>query len=174
MSKKKSVLTKKSISFLEKYLNNASPTGYESEGQKIWMNYLKPYVDTFITDSYGTAVGIINPEAKFKVVIEGHADEISWYVNYITPEGLIYVIRNGGSDHIIAPSKIVNMSGIFLAGISIGSNSLLFSKGTFFSASLNESVATLIRPSSVPLRKTEASSGLIIEGEAQNATLLKL
>jgi putative aminopeptidase FrvX len=107
MSKK--ILNKKSIDFLEKYLNNASPTGYESEGQKIWMEYLKPYVDTFITDNYGTAVGVINPEAKFKVVIEGHADEISWYVNYITPEGLIYVIRNGGSDHQIAPSKIVNI-----------------------------------------------------------------
>ncbi len=97
------------MTFLEKYLNNASPTGYESEGQKIWMEYLKPYVDTFITDSYGSAVGVINPEAKFKVVIEGHADEISWYVNYITPEGLIYVIRNGGSDHQIAPSKVVNI-----------------------------------------------------------------
>jgi putative aminopeptidase FrvX len=97
------------MTFLEKYLNNASPTGYESEGQKIWMDYLKPYVDTFITDSYGTAVGVINPNAKFKVVIEGHADEISWYVNYITPEGLIYVIRNGGSDHLIAPSKVVNI-----------------------------------------------------------------
>tara|TARA_R110001583_G_C5649795_1_gene408619 strand:- start:1269 stop:2354 length:1086 start_codon:yes stop_codon:yes gene_type:complete len=105
----KKILNKKSISFLEKYLNNASPTGYESEGQKIWMDYLSPYVDTFITDSYGTAVGVINPDAKFKVVIEGHADEISWYVNYITPEGLIYVIRNGGSDHQIAPSKIVNI-----------------------------------------------------------------
>src|SRR4030066_1333685 len=105
----KTILNKKSIDFLERYLNNASPTGYESEGQKIWMDYLKPYVDTFITDSYGTAVGVINPEAKFKVVIEGHADEISWYVNYITPEGLIYVIRNGGSDHQIAPSKIVNI-----------------------------------------------------------------
>lgn len=97
------------MQFLEKYLNNASPTGYESEGQKIWMDYLKPYVDEFITDSYGTAVGIINPDAKFKVVIEGHADEISWYVNYITSEGLIYVIRNGGSDHQIAPSKVVNI-----------------------------------------------------------------
>ena len=105
----KTILNKKSIDFLEKYLNNASPTGYESDGQKIWMEYLKPYVDTFITDNYGTAVGIINPEAKFKVVIEGHADEISWYVNYITPEGLIYVIRNGGSDHQIAPSKVVNI-----------------------------------------------------------------
>lgn len=105
----KSILKKSSLDFLEKYLNNASPTGYESEGQKIWMNYLKPYVDEFITDTYGTAVGVINPKAKFKVVIEGHSDEISWYVNYITNEGLIYVIRNGGSDHQIAPSKRVNI-----------------------------------------------------------------
>lgn len=102
-------LSDASINFLESYLNNASPTGYESEGQKLWMDYLKPYVDTFITDTYGTAVGIINPDAPYKVVIEGHADEISWYVNYITEDGLIYVIRNGGSDHQIAPSKRVNI-----------------------------------------------------------------
>lgn len=105
----KTILKKSSLTFLEKYLNNASPTGYESEGQKLWMDYLKPYVDTFITDTYGTAVGVINPEAPYKVVIEGHSDEISWYVNYITENGLIYVIRNGGSDHQIAPSKRVNI-----------------------------------------------------------------
>ena len=106
---KQKLLNKKSMDFLEKYLNNASPTGYEWEGQKIWMDYLKPYVDEFITDTYGTAVGVINPRAKYKVVIEGHADEISWYVNYISDNGLLYVIRNGGSDHQIAPSKIVNI-----------------------------------------------------------------
>ncbi len=106
---KKSVLDKKSIDFLEQYLNNASPTGYEWTGQKLWMDYLKPYVDEFFTDTYGTAVAVINPKAKYKVVIEGHADEISWYVNYISDNGLIYVIRNGGSDHQIAPSKIVNI-----------------------------------------------------------------
>lgn len=105
----KSILKASSIAFLENYLNNASPTGFEAEGQKLWMDYLKPYVDTFITDTYGTAVGVINPDAPYKVVIEGHADEISWYVNYITDEGLIYVIRNGGSDHQIAPSKRVNI-----------------------------------------------------------------
>lgn len=105
----KSILNKKSMDFLEKYLNNAAPTGYEWDGQKIWMEYLKPYVDEFITDTYGTAVAVINPEAKYKVVIEGHADEISWYVNHIADNGLLYVIRNGGSDHQIAPSKIVNI-----------------------------------------------------------------
>ena len=41
----KSILNDKSIKFLESYLNNAAPTGYEWEGQKIWMDYLKPYVD---------------------------------------------------------------------------------------------------------------------------------
>lgn len=103
------IIDKKALTFLEAYLNNAAPTGYESNGQKLWMEYMKPYVDTFITDTYGTAVGIINPDAKYKVVIEGHSDEISWYVNYIADNGLIYVIRNGGSDHQIAPSKWVNI-----------------------------------------------------------------
>ncbi|MEG1267550.1 MAG: M42 family peptidase, partial [Myroides sp.] len=87
----------------------ASPTGFEKEGQKLWMDYIKPYVDTVFTDTYGTCVGVINPDAEFKVVIEGHADEISWYVNYIAEDGMIYVIRNGGSDQIIAPSKRVNI-----------------------------------------------------------------
>lgn len=100
---------KPSIQFLERYINNPAPTGYEASGQKLWLEYLKPYIDEHYVDNYGTAVGIINPEAPYKVVIEAHADEISWYVNYITNDGLIYVIRNGGSDHQIAPSKRVNI-----------------------------------------------------------------
>ena len=103
------ILNKKSHAFLKQYLNNPAPTGYEWESQKIWMDYLKPYVDEFITDTYGTAVGVINPKAPFKVVIEAHSDEISLYVNYISDKGLISVIRNGGSDHMIAPSKWVNI-----------------------------------------------------------------
>ena len=103
------IIKPSSLEFLKKYLNNSSPTGYEIKGQKIWIEYLKNYVDNFITDSYGTAVGVINKEAQFKLVIEAHSDEISWYVNYITDNGLIYVIRNGGSDHQIAPSKDVDI-----------------------------------------------------------------
>ena len=102
-------MDKKSKIFLEQYLNNASPTGFEVSGQKIWLEYIKPYIDDHFTDTYGTAMGIINPKADYKVVIEAHADEISWFVNYITKEGIIYVCRNGGSDHQIAPSKRVNI-----------------------------------------------------------------
>lgn len=105
----KSILTKSSHEFLRNYLNNSSPTGFESEGQKIWLEYMKPYIDDYFIDNYGTAVGVINPKADFKVVIEAHADEISWFVNYITSDGFIYLKRNGGSDHMIAPSKRVNI-----------------------------------------------------------------
>lgn len=110
-TKKKSIIGDSSYAFLRNYINNASPTGFESSGQKLWMNYLKPHVDEMFTDPYGTAVGVINPGAPFKVVIEAHADEISWFVNYISSEGLIYLKRNGGVDHQIAPSMRVIIHG---------------------------------------------------------------
>ncbi|MEP6749613.1 MAG: M42 family peptidase, partial [Bacteroidota bacterium] len=51
--KKKSVITDTSMSFFKNYINNASPVGFESSGQKLWLEYLKPYVDTQFTDPYG-------------------------------------------------------------------------------------------------------------------------
>ena len=109
MTKLKTIITSKSEKFLEKYLNNASPTGFESAGQKLWLDYISPYIDEYFTDTYGSVVGVINPKAQYKVVIEAHADEISWFVHYITDDGFIYLRRNGGSDHQIAPSKRVNI-----------------------------------------------------------------
>ncbi len=109
--KAKSILTDNSLAFLKNYLNTASPVGFETGGQKVWLQYIKPYVDTTFTDPYGTAVGVINPTAPFKIVIEAHADEISWFVNYISDQGLIYLKRNGGVDHQIAPSMRVWIHG---------------------------------------------------------------
>jgi len=93
---KKSFLNKKSIDFMYKYLNNASPTGFESPGQQIWLDYMKQYSDEYIVDTYGSVAAIINPGKKYKVVIEAHADEIAWFVHYITKDGFIYLKRNGG------------------------------------------------------------------------------
>ena len=93
--------------FLYQYLNNASPTGFESSGQQIWLDYIRPYTDEYIVDTYGTAVGVVSPGQPYSVVIEAHSDEISWFVNYIDDNGYIYVRRNGGSDALIAPSMRV-------------------------------------------------------------------
>ncbi len=104
-----SIINKDSEAFLFRYLNNASPTGFEAEGQKIWLEYLRPFVDEWGSDAYGSVFGLINPGKDYKVVIEAHADEISWFVQYISDDGFIFVTRNGGSDHQIAPSKRVNI-----------------------------------------------------------------
>jgi len=104
-----SIINKKSETFLQEYLNNASPTGFETPGQKLWLDYINPYIDEWHSDNYGSVYAVINPGQEYKVVIEAHADEISWFVHYITDDGFIYVIRNGGSDHLIAPSKRVNI-----------------------------------------------------------------
>src|SRR6476661_1130897 len=106
-----STIPEQSLAFFRNYINTPSPVGFEFTGQRLWLDYVKPFVDEILTDPYGTAVGIINPDAPFKVVIEAHADEISWFVNYITNEGLMYLKRNGGVDHQVAPAQRVFIHG---------------------------------------------------------------
>src|SRR6476620_10399748 len=107
----KSILTEQSFNFFKNYINTPSPVGFEFTGQKLWIDYTKQYVDEVFTDPYGTAVGVLNPREPFKVVIEAHVDEISWFVNYITNEGLMYLKRNGGVDHQVAPGQRVFIHG---------------------------------------------------------------
>lgn len=106
-----SLLTTGSIQFLRNYINNPSPVGFESSGQRLWLDYIKPFTHTSFVDPYGSAAAIINPDHPFKVVLEAHADEISWFVNYINPEGLLYLKRNGGVDHQVAPGQRVFIHG---------------------------------------------------------------
>jgi len=109
--KSRPVITNESFNFLKNYINTPSPVGSEYTGQRLWIDYIRPFVDDVFTDPYGTAVGVINPQSNFKVVIEAHVDEISWFVNYVTNEGLMYLKRNGGVDHQIAPGQRVLIHG---------------------------------------------------------------
>jgi len=93
--------------FLMRYLSNIAPTGYESSGQKLWLDFLKPYIDTYEVDAYGSVAAVVSPGKPYKLVIEAHADEIAWFVSHVTEKGFIQVRRNGGSDPLIAPSMRV-------------------------------------------------------------------
>lgn len=107
-------MSKTNEKFLKDYLNSNSPTGFEYSlgGQKLWMEYMSQFANKVELDNYGTAYAEMgNPDSDFKVVIEAHADEISWFVNYIDSKGYIKVVRNGGSDTTIAPSMRVTLWG---------------------------------------------------------------
>ncbi|MBT1702868.1 M20/M25/M40 family metallo-hydrolase [Chryseosolibacter indicus] len=100
-------ISKEDITWLKQYIKNSSPSGNEVSGQKIWLDYITPYIDDYFTDAYGNVAAVINPGQKFKVVIEAHADEIAWYVHFITKDGFLHVEKNGGIDPGIAPSQRV-------------------------------------------------------------------
>ena len=97
--------------FLRNYLNAYAPVGQETEGQKIWTDYVKPFADEIHTDAYGTVVATkltnVNNHYALDVVIEAHCDEIAWIITHIESDGMIRVKRHGGSDNMIAPSKTV-------------------------------------------------------------------
>jgi len=107
--------------FLEEYLNEYSAVGFEHlNGQRVWVDYMSKFVDKIYDDNYGTVIAVINPEAEFKVVLDAHADEICWYISHIDKNGHLYVLRNGGSDVQIAPSKdvvIFTQSGKMVPGV---------------------------------------------------------
>src|SRR4051812_30047636 len=90
--------------FLHDYLNSCSPPGREDSCRDLWIKYLEPFSDRIVRDSYGS-VAALQGHSPPCVALEAHSDEIAWQVNYISPEGYIYVVNSGGSDPVIAPSK---------------------------------------------------------------------
>ncbi len=98
--------------FLFRLLNTPSPTGFESEGQKVWMNYVGRFADSLDNDSYGNAwATLAGDESSPRIMLEAHADEIGFMIRNIADDGFLYVTRIGGSDRAIARGKRVKILG---------------------------------------------------------------
>ena len=55
---------KKNKQFLYDYLNAYAPVAQETEGQKIWTDYITPFSDFMYTDAYGTSYGVLKRKLK--------------------------------------------------------------------------------------------------------------
>lgn len=96
-----------SLKFLEKLINTPSPSGHETRGQRVWLDYAKQFADGTETDAYGNAVAWLNKGGSPRLMLAGHADEIAMSVNYINAEGFLYVRRMGGIDPAITKAQRV-------------------------------------------------------------------
>jgi endoglucanase len=96
-----------SLKFLQRLINTPSPSGHEVRGQRVWLDYVSKFADETFTDAYGNAVGILNKGGSPRVMLAGHADEIAMAVNFINPDGFIYVRRLGGVDPAITKAQRV-------------------------------------------------------------------
>ncbi|SNZ03908.1 endoglucanase [Natronoarchaeum philippinense] len=96
--------------FLDDLLTTASPSGYESAGQRVWIDYVSEFADEVHTDEYGNAVAVLDggdPE----IAIAGHADEIGFIVRRIDDDGFVHLGRIGGSDRSVSRGQHVTIHG---------------------------------------------------------------
>src|SRR5688572_1591427 len=102
-------MREQSLNFLKKLINTPSPSGYETRGQRVWLDYVKPFADATETDAYGNAVAWFNKGGSPRLMVAAHADEIAMTVNFINEQGFIYVRRMGGIDPAITKAQRVNI-----------------------------------------------------------------
>lgn len=100
-------MRRESLDFLKKLITTPSPSGFETKGTRVWLDYVKPFADKTFVDSYGNAFALLNPEGDPKVFIAGHSDEIGMIVNYIDDKGFIYPKAIGGLDYTVSRAKRV-------------------------------------------------------------------
>ena len=99
----------KDTPFLIEYINSYSPSGFENDSQQKWVNYISPFIDELNVDKYGNAIGILKSNREFNVAFSAHVDEVSFMISYIDNTGMISVIKNGGSDHLLASGSRVKI-----------------------------------------------------------------
>ena len=98
-----------SLKFLERLVNTPDPTGHESRGQRVWLDYAKQYADTTYSDAYGNCVAVLNKGGSPRLMLAAHADEIAMSVNFIDADGFIYVRKMGGIDAAITKAQRVTI-----------------------------------------------------------------
>src|ERR1700677_2049052 len=96
-----------SLQFLEQLVNTPSPSGHEARGQRVWLDYVKPFAEETFSDSYGNTVAVLNKGGSPRLMLAAHADEISLVVNYINDQGYLYVTKMGGIDPAITKAQRV-------------------------------------------------------------------
>jgi endoglucanase len=94
--------------FLEELLGTASPSGFETTGQKAWVDYVEAFADEVRTDDYGNAVAVVEG-GETEVALAGHGDEIGFMVRDIEESGAIRMTPIGGSDRTVSKGQHVRI-----------------------------------------------------------------
>lgn len=92
--------------FLRRLLDAPSPSGFETAGQRVWVDYVEEFADEVRTDAYGNAVAVYDG-GDTEVAFAGHADELGFVVTAITDDGFLRVRPLGGVDRSVTEGSQV-------------------------------------------------------------------
>jgi endoglucanase len=97
--------------FLIDLLAAPSPSGFEQPAMRVMEKRLRGVADEVRVDCHGNLIACLNPEAKLRVMLAGHCDEIGFLVTHIEDDGLIRFAAVGGWDTNIIPARRVWIHG---------------------------------------------------------------
>ncbi len=96
--------------FLEELLSTPSPSGFETAGQRVWIEYVSEFADEVTTDEYGNAVARYEGSGDGpKIAFAGHGDEIGFIVRDIIDDGFLRIARIGGADRTVSQGQHVTI-----------------------------------------------------------------
>ena len=104
-------MKQKQIDFLKALCETATPTGWETPGQRIVADYVAPFADSVDMDCHGNLHVVVNPSAPTRVMLDAHCDEIGLIVQYVDDKGFIYVQPLGGVNIQLLPGERVVFQG---------------------------------------------------------------
>jgi len=100
----------RSRAFLESLLTTPSPSGYEADGQRVWVDHVRDFADEVYTDAYGNAVAVHEgADDAPSIAFSGHADEIGFIVRDILDDGYLRLGMIGGSDRTVSKGQHVTV-----------------------------------------------------------------
>ncbi len=94
--------------FLDDLLATASPSGFETPSQRVWVDYVEEFADEVRTDDYGNAIAV-SEGGEPTIALAGHSDEIGFMVRDIEDDGTIRLTRVGGSDRTVSKGQHVRI-----------------------------------------------------------------
>jgi len=84
--------------FLHRLLDAHGPSTFETRAARVWRAEAGAFADEVRTDRIGNSFAAIRPEARPRVMLAGHIDEIGLQVTHIDEKGFLYVDGIGGWD----------------------------------------------------------------------------
>lgn len=93
--------------FLVRFLSTISPSGFEEEAARVWVEEARQFSERTWRDLHGNAFAVVNEGGTPRVMLAGHMDEIGLMVAHVTDQGYLYVRAIGGWDPQILPGQRV-------------------------------------------------------------------
>lgn len=104
-------MNKHSYKFLTQLIESISPSGYEDEAARVWLDEARTLTDDIRRDTHGNSDAVINPGGSPRIILCGHYDEIGFLITHISDDGYLWIQPVGGWDNQIPQGQHVVIRG---------------------------------------------------------------